>query len=343
MRRFVILLMLLLLTTASGISDSVKITHSKNINVRAKPSTESNVVGTGVSGEEYEYLGTAENGWLHIRLDNGVVGYVSGKMAGIQSEESRANLYESRPINEAAEKSLNDLGVTFQDIPAIPEPNTDKEIKFKWLEWWADYNTAAKIEKEYDFTVMRENFMRPGSLFHWDYASDTYTPNRARAYYCGGKLDFENLDYPYRGPEVAGHKIANLELFLLVKPELGKIEDYKKKGALQFYMGVYNFSRLEDDEYDKKTEIYQDLEHKLTVLYGTPGHVLDGNEHSGVSYWVNKENAAIFLCNKRVVSLAYIAPHAEEKLQMVENQMRIYGTPVPTPAPTPTPFDIKGL
>jgi len=56
MRRFVILLMLLLLTTASGISDSVKITHSKNINVRAQPSTESNVVGTGVSGEEYEYL-----------------------------------------------------------------------------------------------------------------------------------------------------------------------------------------------------------------------------------------------------------------------------------------------
>lgn len=347
MIRLVLVWIILILIGVEGITETVKITHNKNINVRAKPSTESNVVGTAVSGEEYEYLGTAENGWLRIRLSNGIEGYVSGKMADIQYEESSKefntlNVSESRPINEAAEKSLNELGVTYRDIPAMPEPNIDKEITFKWLGWWSDYDTAAKIKEEYDFDVMREFFMRPGSLHHWDYAYSSYNSSRARSYYCGGELDFECTRYPIMGPEVAGHKFEHLKLFFLVKPELGKIENYKKKGMIQFYMGVYIFvSDYEEDDFKK--EIYQDLEHKLTVLYGTPGHVIDGYVDSNISYWVNKENAAIFLCNKGSVKLSYMAPHAEAKLQMVENQMRVYGTPVPTPAPTPTPFDLYGL
>ena len=117
-------------------ADTVKITHDKNINVRRKPTTESIIIGTAAAGEEYEYIGTEENGWIHLRLPDGMDGFVSGKMASVISDKDAVAISnefgsEERIINEEAEESLNDRFVLYRDVPSMPEPNIDKEINFK--------------------------------------------------------------------------------------------------------------------------------------------------------------------------------------------------------------------
>ena len=61
--------------------NTVTIRRQGNVNVRKEPKFDSEKVGTAIAGRRYPLLDTAENGWYHIRLGNGVEGYISNKLA----------------------------------------------------------------------------------------------------------------------------------------------------------------------------------------------------------------------------------------------------------------------
>lgn len=60
---------------------TVRIRQSGNVNVRQEPQYDSVKVGTATAGKRYPLVDTAENGWYRIRLENGVEGYISSKLA----------------------------------------------------------------------------------------------------------------------------------------------------------------------------------------------------------------------------------------------------------------------
>ena len=60
---------------------TVRIRQSGNVNVRQESKYDSIKVGTATAGKRYPLVDTAENGWYKIRLENGVEGYVSPKLA----------------------------------------------------------------------------------------------------------------------------------------------------------------------------------------------------------------------------------------------------------------------
>ena len=49
-------------------------------NVRSKPGKSGQIVGKAYGGERYLHMSTASNGWLEIRLNTGVTGYISPNM-----------------------------------------------------------------------------------------------------------------------------------------------------------------------------------------------------------------------------------------------------------------------
>ena len=65
--------------TSTG--ETVRIRQKANVNVRQEPQYSSARVGTATAGKRYPLLETAENGWYKIRLENGVEGYISPKLA----------------------------------------------------------------------------------------------------------------------------------------------------------------------------------------------------------------------------------------------------------------------
>jgi len=68
-------------TAVSVSSDMlVRITNSKRVNVRAESDADSARVGYAESKQTYPCLSIAENGWYQIVLDDGTIGYISGKM-----------------------------------------------------------------------------------------------------------------------------------------------------------------------------------------------------------------------------------------------------------------------
>ncbi len=68
----------------------VKIIHKGSVNVRKQSTADSEKVGAAEAGAFYEYIETSQNGWYKIRLENGVVGWVSGKMAELKKGDTFA-------------------------------------------------------------------------------------------------------------------------------------------------------------------------------------------------------------------------------------------------------------
>ena len=65
----------------SDVKGTVTIRRQGNVNVRQQPEYSSPKIGTATAGRKYPLLDTAENGWYRIRLENGVEGYISSKLA----------------------------------------------------------------------------------------------------------------------------------------------------------------------------------------------------------------------------------------------------------------------
>ena len=76
-------------TIAPSISEGtryIRIRNGKNINVRRTPDTSAVRIGMAVAGKQYQLLGIADNGWYEIELEDGKTGYVSNKLASIESK-----------------------------------------------------------------------------------------------------------------------------------------------------------------------------------------------------------------------------------------------------------------
>lgn len=96
-------------TQVSG--STVIITSSGRVNVRSTPKADGIIVGHAEPGKEYQYLGSESNGWLNIKLPDGTVGYISGKMGKVQESASvPSNLSSTNEQNNAA--PVNDELVT---------------------------------------------------------------------------------------------------------------------------------------------------------------------------------------------------------------------------------------
>ena len=61
----------------------VRVRKGTSINVRERASADSRLVGTAQSGGVYPCLSVEDNGWCQIVLEDGTVGYVSGKLVSI--------------------------------------------------------------------------------------------------------------------------------------------------------------------------------------------------------------------------------------------------------------------
>lgn len=59
----------------------VRIRKSGDVNVRKESNSDSARVGSAKAGAEYPCLGIEDNGWFRIQLENGDIGFISGKMA----------------------------------------------------------------------------------------------------------------------------------------------------------------------------------------------------------------------------------------------------------------------
>lgn len=79
-------------STAEGtvVGDGTKkcrVISSKNARIRSGPGTDHERVTSVPRGTILTVLGVEENGWVHIRTDDGVEGYVSGDLVEMIDEE----------------------------------------------------------------------------------------------------------------------------------------------------------------------------------------------------------------------------------------------------------------
>lgn len=74
-----------------GTNKQIKIIHNSVVNVRKSATVDSEKVGSVSPGSFYDFLDTADNGWLKLRLENGVEGWVSGKMAVVLGEQATSS------------------------------------------------------------------------------------------------------------------------------------------------------------------------------------------------------------------------------------------------------------
>lgn len=70
----------------AGEFGTARIREGSSVNVRQKSDADSRRVGLAKGGATYPCLGVADNGWLQIQLEDGTIGYVSGKMAFLIEE-----------------------------------------------------------------------------------------------------------------------------------------------------------------------------------------------------------------------------------------------------------------
>lgn len=73
----------------------VKITYDGPVNVRESSDAKSEKVGIAKPGDSYVYLETADNGWYKIRLEDGTLGWVSGKMAEFMELSTESSVKKS--------------------------------------------------------------------------------------------------------------------------------------------------------------------------------------------------------------------------------------------------------
>ena len=110
---FAIILVLVISTCACGDGQSVKIVSESGANVRQKPSQDSEKVGRVYTDEIYQLLEISKSNWYKIRLNDGTIGWISGKLAEIveTSDESSVSfddidlLYFERAVVVAATNS----------------------------------------------------------------------------------------------------------------------------------------------------------------------------------------------------------------------------------------------
>ena len=117
---FTLFIVMLIAFTAFA-EGTVEITSTKTANVRAKPNTDSAVVGRVNPGDVYTYTAVADNGWVKIILPDGTEGYISGKMVEILSGDANpgtqsGNITDPAGLLKVDGASVLTFGMPINDV-----------------------------------------------------------------------------------------------------------------------------------------------------------------------------------------------------------------------------------
>ncbi len=197
----------------------------------------------------------------------------------------------------------------------LPYSNTDAEIFFSGFEWYSDYDKVKGIaaEKGIDNTWSLDSFERDMCTTpHWKTLLTDLHSFAESETNCGGYITYTSS---CNVPKVGGYNVDTLKMFFMWNPSAGYTDNYKKNGAVQFYMAKYELSVS-----DTKA-CYEDLVSKLKTKYGNlPISGID-DSYSPTYYtvWVNQEGALVGVSyDEYNTQLVYMAPGAEDKLNEVE-------------------------
>lgn len=197
----------------------------------------------------------------------------------------------------------------------LPCPaNTHADIKFQSYEWYADYPTTlatAKSRGLSDEWFMDWFYDDMCTTPHWRILLNSIKTFAGSETRCGGNISFSS-DIP----NVAGYRVKDLELYFMWNEETGYTKDYKKPGAVQFYMAMLEL------DIDDNDACYNDLVTKLMSLYGSKPYsdTYGWVDPTRYTVWVNDEGAMVGVsCDAYTTTLVYMAPGAEEKLVNIEN------------------------
>ena len=132
---------MLFVTTVFAESGHVLITHNGTVNVRKASDKNSQKVGSAYSGSTYEYLEIASNGWYKIRLDDGTIGYISGKMAkvvDVATEEKTADTETVVPESTAIE-STTKAAEEVVNAPVLSGDGWEITAEYKYHSRYSSY------------------------------------------------------------------------------------------------------------------------------------------------------------------------------------------------------------
>lgn len=95
----------------------VRITYNTSVNIRETPDAKGKRIGTAKPGQTFVHLETSDNGWHKIRLENGEMGWVSGKMGVV--DETTAELPERSEAEPLDLEAINSTNTEKQDAQFI--------------------------------------------------------------------------------------------------------------------------------------------------------------------------------------------------------------------------------
>lgn len=111
-RNLLVLLMCCFISICSiGYADIIKV-KSDGANVRSEPNSTSSKIGAAAGGHKYVII-SEDNGWCQIKLEDGTIGWVSGKMGSITREETKKTIVENTKsdVENVKKDEANSQGV----------------------------------------------------------------------------------------------------------------------------------------------------------------------------------------------------------------------------------------
>ena len=151
MKKLVALLLALLAITVStsGLAAIVKVTNLGGARVRSGPDVNSSYVGKAEYNHEYEYIETASNGWLKIRLADGTEGYISGKMGAVLNGSiSSSSKTPSSSSNSSSSSSTKKDGRDHTIVMVYLRDHKTKVYIEEWMDQF-DIRFTMAVDKLY--------------------------------------------------------------------------------------------------------------------------------------------------------------------------------------------------
>lgn len=188
------------------------------------------------------------------------------------------------------------------------EDDTNLVIKFRDIEWWATFDDVD------DVLAGSSNAKRPSrSRENDDIDSINYAED---GYFSDDRVDEGGVSATYYDIDVAGYT-TDVETYYMYPIEMGYVQ--RVQDNAQMYFAMYEFEDMQD-----LPAVYDDLQTKLTNLYGEGAYKSNGYYDS--TYWEDAQGNAVWLLidkdvDYRSVRLAYAAAGHRERLAELDAQI----------------------
>lgn len=180
--------------------------NTRKAQLRTKPHKKALIVEEVEKGHELTIYGLVENGYLRVRSENGMIGYIAEKQIKIEGNTSvkQNKVYESKPIA----KPLNDQVKLVWDQMTVRTAGDWQGKKYTqiqganvisptWFEFadgegnlidrgHSDYVSAAKARDLQVWALMSHNFTKP------QYTKEILTSTKKRQHVINQLVDFAN-------------------------------------------------------------------------------------------------------------------------------------------------------